>query len=119
MTGTATLAHSPSGARNAKSHTCARSWPHASARAHGSGTRARSPRPSANAGARARAQLHVSVILSVIAATSLRAFEVLLAAMFPGMPRYAIVRQLVRFASGAPRGSRALHVGQADTQSAN
>ncbi len=69
--------------------------------------------------ARARAQLHVSVILSVIAATSLRAFEVLLAAMFPGMPRYAIVRQLVRFASGAPRGSRALHVGQADTQSAN
>jgi len=53
--------------------------------------------------ARARAQLHVSVILSVVAATSLRAFEVLLAAMFPGMPRYAIVRQLVRFASGASR----------------
>lgn len=50
----------------------------------------------------ARAQLHVSLILSVVAATTLRALEVLLSALFPGMPRYAIVRQLARFIAGAP-----------------
>ena len=45
----------------------------------------------------------MSLILSVVAATSLRALEVLLAALFPGMPRYAIVRRIARFVAGAPR----------------
>ena len=59
--------------------------------------------------AHARAQLHVSLILSVVAATTLRTLEVLLGALFPGMPRYAIVRQLTRFIAGAP-GATLLHV---------
>ncbi|KAK9835397.1 hypothetical protein WJX81_006998 [Elliptochloris bilobata] len=52
--------------------------------------------------------LHVSLILSVVAATSLRALEVLLGALFPDMPRYAIVRKLARFLAGRLRGIHAV-----------
>jgi len=39
--------------------------------------------------------LHISVVFSIIVATTVRAMEILLCGFYPGLPRFAIARHVL------------------------
>jgi hypothetical protein len=46
--------------------------------------------------------LHISLIFSIIAATTMRALEIVACGFYPGLPRFALYRTLISWASSLP-----------------